>query len=30
MANRAIRTTLPDGRTALNNIIDKFNAQKNK
>lgn len=27
MANRAIRTTLPDGRTALNNIIDKFTGE---
>lgn len=27
MAQKAIRTTLPDGRTALNNIIDKFTGE---
>ena len=27
MANRAIRTILPDGRTALNNIIDKYTGE---
>lgn len=27
MAQKAIRTTLPDGRTALNNIIDKYTGE---